>query len=70
MIYEYRNPKTGETLEKEFSMSDSIPSIIEENNKEYTRVFGNTSFHIPYGWGDTKNRPKYNKSPSRKKHFW
>lgn len=68
MFYQYKNKETEEVIEKEFSMKDTIPSKVEENGKEYLRVW-TTSFHIPYQWGQETNF-NFNKSPSGKKHFF
>ena len=68
MFYQYKNEETEEVIEKEFSMKDTIPSKVEENGKEFFRVW-NTTFHIPYQWGQETNF-NFNKSPSGKKHFF
>lgn len=70
ITYEYVHEKTGERIEKRFSMVGDIPPIITENGKEYRRVFGNASVHIPFGFNQPGNSVKFNKSPSRRKHFW
>ena len=68
MFYQYKNEETEEVIEKEFSMKNDIPSKIEENGKVFYRVW-NTTFHIPYQWGQETNF-NFNKSPSGKKHFF
>jgi hypothetical protein len=68
MIYRYKCEETNEEIEREFSMKDSIPSLVEEDGKEYFRVW-NTTFHIPYQWGQETNF-NFDKSPSGKKHFF
>jgi len=70
MKYEYENKETGEIVEKEYLISkDRIPDVITKDGEKFHRVWA-SSIHIPYQWGDTTNRPKYNKSPSRKKHYY
>jgi len=69
-IYEYKNEKTGELIDRMFSMEEEIPEVIVEEGEVYNRVFGNASFHIPFQWSTTNNRPKYNQSPSGKKRIW
>ena len=70
MVYEYINDDTREIIEKEFSMKEEIPQTIKMNDRMYYRNYNSSAIHIPFGWGDTRNRPKYGQSPSGKKHFW
>lgn len=70
MIYEYKHEKSGEVIEKEFSIHDEIPMIVKEGGKEYRRIFGNQSIHIPFQWGDIDKKADFSKSPSRRKHYW
>jgi len=68
--YIYKNEKTKEIIEKEFSMQGEIPKSIEQEGKIYIRYYGtNTAVHIPYQWGQESNI-KLNKSPSGRKHFF
>ncbi len=69
MIYEFRCNKTGEIIEREFSIKSVIPIEIKEGRKTYKRVFGNQAIHIPFQWGQ-ESGINFNKSPSRKKHFY
>lgn len=68
MIYRYRCEETDEEKELELSIKEDIPSKLEENGKTFFRVWG-ASFHIPYQWGQESNL-NFNKSPSKKKHFF
>lgn len=67
MVYAYKNETTQEVIEKDFP-AGSAPSSLHEGNKLYKRIWGTKTVHIPQGWGE--NQIKYNKSPSRKKHYF
>lgn len=70
-IYEYQHEESGEILEVEMSMSEDHPKTVRKNGKTYHRVIGlNTSTVIPYGFVKDYNEVSFNKSPSRKKHYW
>jgi len=70
MIYEFRNTETDEIVEKEFSMKD-VPREFIEDGIKYERSWSfNGGVHIPFQWGETINRPKYDKSPSGRKRFF
>jgi predicted nucleic acid-binding Zn ribbon protein len=68
MIYRYKCEETGEEKELELSIKEDIPSKIEEDGKTFFRVW-TTAFHIPFQWGQESNL-NFNKSPSKKKHFF
>lgn len=67
MIYEYMSKKGG-TIEREFSIVQTIPREIKEKGIIYKRKFTIGGIHIPEGF--CKNQIKYNKSPSRRKHYY
>lgn len=71
MIYEFEDVQTGEIVEKDFPV-DEVPLEFEENGKVFKRhwTFSSTSIHIPFQWGTTNNRPKYDRSPSGRKRFF
>lgn len=70
MIYEFISDQTGQVIERSFPMSE-VPTEFEENKVKYRRhwVFSK-SIIIPFQWGSGDNRPKFNKSPSGKKHYY
>lgn len=56
MIYAYKCETCGKVIEKDMGMDEDHPQKIEcPDCKTYTayRHFS-ASFHIPYGWNDTK----------------
>lgn len=69
MIYEYIHDKSGDMIQREFSMKDDIPKEIVVGKKVYRRFYGNTSIHIPFQWGQ-ETGISFDKSPSRKKHLY
>lgn len=71
MVYEYKNDN-GEVIEINKSITEKIPKFIEKDGIKYHRVFslGNGGIHIPEGFGATDNPIKFDKSPSRRKHFY
>lgn len=68
MIYQYATEDKLETIEKEYSMKEDIPSKIVENGKTYYRVWA-SSFIIPYIFTHPF-KFDYSKSPSGRKHFY
>lgn len=68
MRYGYKNKETGCVIEREFPITDKIPSEITVEGKVYKRMWGGASVHIPDGWGE--NQIRFDKSPSRRKHFY
>lgn len=70
MTYEFICDETGEIVEKDFPMKD-VPRTLKIGEKNFRRNWSfSKSIHIPFQWGDTRNRPKFDKSPSGKKHYW
>lgn len=69
MIYLYTCRETEESIEREFSMQGDIPSSIEENGKVYHRDYRGSVVHIPFQWGK-ESGIRFDKSPSRRKHFY
>lgn len=73
MRYEYRNEESGETIVREFPMTGDIPQFVESEGKTYKKVFTVSTVHIPLSFQSSenqRNRPKYDKSPSGRKHFF
>lgn len=68
MIYEYKDDKTGKTIERDFPMTGEIPSKVVENGVTYYRVWC-TTVQIPEYFHDGLDFNS-GKSPSGKKHFW
>jgi hypothetical protein len=69
MIYSYRDMETGETVDREFDPKGRVPDMFTQNGRLFERVWS-SSLHVPFQWTDPLNRPKYDKSPSGKKHYW
>lgn len=68
--YLYKNEKTEEIIEREFSMQGEIPAKVEEKRKVYIRYYGNSlAIKIPYQWGHETNI-KTGKTASGRKHFF
>ena len=68
MVYEYICKESGEVIERDFPVSKEIPSKLEIDGKLFKRRWSLSGIHIPEGWAE--NQIRYDKSPSRKKHFW
>lgn len=68
MIYQYVTEDKSEYIEKEFSMSGEIPSIIKENGKVYKRVW-TSNIIVPYHYTHPF-KFDYSKSPSGKRHVY
>jgi hypothetical protein len=54
-------------------MTGDIPKFVEENGKTFKKVFTVSAVHIPLSFQaseNQRNRPKYDKSPSGRKHFF
>ena len=70
MIYEFINDKSGKIIERDFSMHD-VPKEVVEDGITYRRhwVFSK-SVIIPEHFVKNEPKFKYNKSPSKRKHFY
>jgi len=72
--YTYECEVCKESEDVYFSMKEDHPERYDcpfcNSLNSMKRVFGNNSTHIPMDWGSTDNEIKFDKSPSRKKHFW
>lgn len=56
-----------------FKMEEDRPKeyrCIKCGNNSMHRCFGDKSVHIPLDFGSTENKISFDKSPSRRKHFW
>jgi len=71
MIYEYES-EDGDIIEIQKSMTEEIPKEIKENGILYKRKYslGSGGIHIPLDFGSSENSIKFDKSPSRRKHFY
>ncbi len=72
--YTYRCEACGIEEDLYYHMNEGRPEeyncpVCKVENSMY-RVFDNKQIHIPYQWGTTDNDIKFNKSPSRRKHFF
>jgi len=73
ITYDYQCSECGYTEDLYFHMNDERPKQYkcpECGNKTMTRIFGNKKIVIPFQWGDTDNDIKFDKSPSRRKHYF
>lgn len=71
MVYCYINDETNHEVEIELSMKEDIPKEIEIDGKKYRRKWGESSIVIPENMKATAPHEfSFDKSPSRRKHFY